>query len=173
MSEPITLTADPIATDPIPVPPLSPPPTKGREMPTWVAVILCACLIELGFILWAQFRFGSYRYALAYIQGARLQVRPGAKSVGTHRQGDVLETSVTIRNHGASPARIVGARSGCGCIASRGLPMTVPPGGSATFLVTVRFGSTVGEWHQTIEYLTDVVADSPQRVDLVGQVVGQ
>lgn len=148
-----------------------PLPVDGRWMPTWVAVILCCLLIWLGFVLWAQVSFGSYRFALQYLRGDRLQVFPAVRSIGTHRPGEVLETTVTIRNHGATPVKVVGATSECACTATKTMPVVIPPhGDSVTVPLTIRFRREPGEWRQSISYLTDSVREPTLRADLAGQI---
>jgi hypothetical protein len=127
-------------------------------------------LIYLIFIVWAQVKFGSYRFDLSYIQGSRLQIRPNTLNLGTHRPGETYQVSVAIQNHGSTPISVVGAVADCQCIATRGLPQTIPPGGSQTLPVTIRFGKAVGEWHQSISYLSDESDQPYPRVDMTARV---
>ena len=160
-------------TTPVPELPASNPllsPNERRGMPTWVAVGLCCCLIWLGFVIWAQVNFGSYYYALRYLGGDRLQVYPAVKSIGTHHPGEVLETTVTLRNHGSLPVKIVGGIADCSCVAYRGLPALIAPGAEVALPVTVRFGRKPGEWQQSISYVSENAREPSFRAVLVGRI---
>jgi hypothetical protein len=154
---------------------ISPPPSNsginGRKMPTWFAIAIFCLLIYLGFSIWAQVRFGSYRYALSYLKGARLQIRPAIKVVGTHRPDESYQTTVTLRNHGDTSVEVLGALTDCSCIAYRGLPVTVKPGASVDMPVEVHFGPQAGVWHQSITYLTDNAHQPRLRAELSGRVL--
>ena len=140
-------------------------------MPTWVAVTLYSSLIYVGFVFWAQFSFGSYRFALSYLRGVRLQVYPAVKSIGTRRPGEVLETTITLRNHGSTPVKVIGATSECACTATRMLPVVIEPrGGSVMLPLTIRLRREEGEWRQTISYLTDDALEPSLRTNLTGRI---
>jgi hypothetical protein len=139
-------------------------------MPAWVAITFCFLLIYLTFITWAQVNFASYRFALLYLRGARLEVRPSVKTIGIHRPGEILDTAVVVRNHGSMPVNVVGAIAECSCIAYRGLPKEIPAGGSARLPIVIRFGAATDEWHQFITFLTDAAQEPEIRFELSGRV---
>ena len=147
--------------------------TGIRRIPTWLSVVICVILISFGLMLWAQTRFGSFRFALSYLQGARLQLSPVVNLVGTHQVGDHFETTITIRNHNRRKTTIVGALSDCSCVAYRGLPATIPPGGTITLPVSIRFKRDTDDWRQSITYLTNDSLQPVVKAEFAGRVVAQ
>ncbi len=140
------------------------------SMPAWfvsTSTLMGCCLV---FILWSQWNFASYSFALKYLQGSRIQLRTPLKQVGIHRPGDHFETEVRITNHGSAPATILGALADCSCVATQNLPKTIAPGETAALPVRGHFGSTLGEWRQLVTYLTDDSRQPALDVDLIGRV---
>lgn len=141
------------------------------EMPTWFAVAITCCLIYLGFVIWAQVRFHSYRFALDYVMGARLQIEPTRQLLGPHRAGEEFETTIRLRNHGTAAVTVFGALIDCPCVANRGLPRIIPAGGVVAFPITVRVGTVPGGWRRSVRYLTDDTQQLAVDAELRGEVI--
>jgi methylamine utilization protein MauE len=88
-----------------------------------VAVII-ACLTCIG-----SWVYGSPEAALARLRGESVVVKPEYVDCGTGKPGDTLEAAIDIHNWSDHPLRIYGATSDCSCLATKGLPITIPPGG--------------------------------------------
>ena len=120
---------------------------------------------------WAQIQFKSYRFALAYLQGARVQAIPAIRSVGNHSPGDRYQTTISLRNHGTKPITLVGALVECTCVANDGLPASIPAGQEINLPISIHFGRTPGEWREPVFYLTNDPRQPTVNVVLDGRIV--
>ena len=93
------------------------------------AIIAFVCLAVLGVI--AHVRFGSLRNGLLYLRGHRLLVDPPAAQIGIVNNGESRDVLFRITNHTEKTIRILGCETGCSCMISRGLPVTISPGETA------------------------------------------
>lgn len=141
-------------------------------MPSWVVIILTLCGIWFIFIVWSQWNFGSYSFALDYLRGSRLQVHTPVRRVGVHRPDEKFDMAVRITNHGDASATIVGALTDCSCLAMQSLPRPIAPGETVALPVRVHFGPQPGDWRQHVTYLTDDSRQPRLDVELVGRVEG-
>jgi len=133
-----------------------------------IALTLMGCCLV--FILWSQWNFASYSFALRYLQGSRIQLRTPLVQVGVHRPDEHFVTQVQITNHGGSSTTIIGAVADCSCVATKGLPTAVVPGQTVALPVSAHFNSAPGEWRQHVTYLTDDTRQPRLVVELVGRV---
>jgi hypothetical protein len=82
--------------------------------------------------------YGSPEVALARLRGELVTVEPAFVSFGEGETGETLETTVRVRNWTNIPVRLIGATSDCSCIATEGLPETIPPGQSREVPIRLR-----------------------------------
>jgi hypothetical protein len=113
------------------------------------AILLAA---GMGLLIWQA---GSADAALAQLRGDVLTVHPTLIDLGRQAPGTVREAVIEIRNHAAVPVRLVGGTTDCGCATTRDMPLTVPPGGTATLRLTVRFGKQAGRFQRGYWLWTD------------------
>ena len=139
-------------------------------MPGWfvVAMTLIGCCLV--FIFWSQWNFGSYSFALRYLQESKIQLRTPLKQVGVHHPGDHFETEVRVTNHDTKPTTIIGALADCSCIAAQALPKMIASGDTIALPVEVHFGAGLGEWRQHITYLTNNTRQPQLQLELIGRV---
>jgi hypothetical protein len=65
-------------------------------------------------------------------------VKPEYVDFGTGKPGESLEAVVEVHNWSDRPVRIYGGTSDCSCVATKGLPVTIPPGESRQIPVILR-----------------------------------
>jgi hypothetical protein len=115
-----------------------------------VAVIV-ACLAGMG--TWV---YGSPEAALARLRGESVVVKPEYVDCGTGKPGDTLESVIDVHNWSDLPIRVYGGTSDCSCIATKGLPLTLPRGESRTIPVILRVSrSAPGAFTRYAELFTD------------------
>jgi hypothetical protein len=129
-----------------------------------------ALLLAGGFSLLA-WQAGSLDAALAQVRGDVLTISPTLADLGLQAPGALREVSIAIHNHDAVPVRIVGGTTDCGCATTQDLPITVPPGGSATIRLRVRFGGQAGRFQRGYWLWTDA-RTQPQLIAWFTGVVG-
>ena len=122
---------------------------------TWLAAILLAASVGLGCLAAAGvYLFSSVGNALGYINGQRLFAQPEA--LVSTAIGEAREFSVTVTNLGKRPVRILGTRSSCSCVATLGLPVSLPPNDRRTVWVKFRPNrKQTGRFTQTLRLFTD------------------
>lgn len=94
---------------------------------------ILACLTSIG--AWV---YGSPEVALARLRGESMVVKPEFVDCGAGKPGDKLEAVMELYNWSDNPIRIYGGTSDCSCIATKDLPVTIPPGESRSIPVIVR-----------------------------------
>jgi len=100
--------------------------------------------------------FGSLDAAVARLRGQPLTVSPTTIDFGNGKPGELLSAPLTVRNFSSEPVRLIGGTSDCSCITTTDMPVTVPPGASATIEVKFKVPSaSAGELNRSVEVLTD------------------
>lgn len=100
--------------------------------------------------------YGSPEAALARLRGEALTVDRGFIDCGAGKPGETLEASIVVRNWTDHPVRIYGGTSDCSCVATKGLPLTIPAGGAAVVPVRMRVPQSVpGAFTRRAELITD------------------
>lgn len=107
---------------------------------------------------------------LARIRGVAISIDPEIIDVGRGNQGDQRVVQAWMVNHTDRPVRIVGGTSTCSCVATDGLPATVPPHGRAAIAVKVKLKGTTGLFLQKYYFIVD---DNQKQQSLVASVVGR
>ncbi|HEY7327150.1 MAG TPA: MauE/DoxX family redox-associated membrane protein [Gemmataceae bacterium] len=87
--------------------------------------VIIACLMGMG--TWV---YGSPQAALAHLRGESIVAKPEFVDFGTGKSGERLEADVEVQNWSDRPVWIYGGTSGCSCVVTKGLPITIPPGES-------------------------------------------
>ena len=100
--------------------------------------------------------FGSLDAAIAKLRGEPLGVTPAVLDFGQGKPGELLTTSVTVRNFTTDPVRLIGGTSDCSCLVTQDLPVTIPPGESVNIAVRLKVpGGTPGQLTRRVEVFTD------------------
>ena len=100
--------------------------------------------------------FGSLDAAVARLRGEFLAVSPAAVDFGGGKPGELLSTTVKVRNFSDAPVRLIGGTSDCSCIVTQDFPVTVPPRESADITLKMKVPSeSTGQMSRTLEVHTD------------------
>lgn len=98
------------------------------------------------------------------------------KAHGSLTVGEIRPIVFSVMNGADSrPVRLVGAEDGCdslGCLTLKGLPMTIPPGGSAIIEAEYR-ASKEGPFRREFPLYTDCPGQFEVRLSIVGEAVGR
>lgn len=89
---------------------------------------------------------------------------------GTVAEGEVVETSFSIRNDGDAPLEIKRVQPACGCTGAVLDATTLPPGAASTLRVTFNTTGFAGEKVKTVRLLTNEAEQSKSVVSLRGTV---
>lgn len=138
-------------------------PPMGRTM----VAVYCG-LVAVGAILLvgAEGRVGEAW--LARLRGEAVQLVPATADAGTAAGGEVRVVRVTVVNHSDGDVRLLGGSVSCNCMATEGLPVTVPPFGRVEVGVKVKFGGSPGRFAHGFELYTD----SQDKPRVPGRLVG-
>lgn len=108
---------------------------------------------SLGMGAWV---YGSPEAALARLRGEAIAVKPEFVDCGSGKPGEYLEAGIEVYNWSDRPVRLYGGTSDCSCVATKGLPLTIPPGESRPIPVIVKVPrSTPGAFTRNAELFTD------------------
>ena len=100
--------------------------------------------------------YGSLEVAVAKLRGESLGTIPTTLDFGSGKSGELLTTSVTVRNYTDRPVRLIGGTSDCSCITTQDMPVTIEPGESATIGVKLMVPSAnTGQLTKRIDLRTD------------------
>src|SRR5262249_3794787 len=100
--------------------------------------------------------FGSLDAAVATLRGEPLGISPATLDFGSGKPGEMLSGFVTINNYSSEPVRLIGGTSDCSCITTQDMPLSIPPGESATLRVLLKVpAGTPGQMTRRIELFTD------------------
>ncbi len=114
-------------------------------------VAIVACLAGMG--TWS---YGSPAAALAHLRGEALAVKPEFVDCGTGKSGEILEAVVEVHNWSDRSVRVYGGTSDCSCIATKGLPVAIPPGESRLIPVILKVPTSApGAFTRSAELFTD------------------
>lgn len=113
--------------------------------------VMVAALMGMG--AWV---YGSPAAAWARLQGESLTVSPGYVHCGSGKPGEKLEGTVRVTNWTDDPVLIYGGTSDCSCVATIGLPITIPPNGTESIPLRLRVPqSKPGVFTRKVEFMTD------------------
>jgi len=104
----------------------------AETIATCMAVV--SALVVLGAVAWIG--FGSPREAVVRLRGESVTVEPSVVDAGSGPPGQIVATSVEVKNWTDRPLRVVGGTINCAFSAVDDLPVVVPPRETRT--VTVR-----------------------------------
>lgn len=84
-------------------------------------------------------------------------VDPRAVDFGERGHDDRASRTLTLRNDGTAPVRVLAVEKTCDCltISPRSLPAPIPPGGSATLEVSMGSGRAIGALEKYVDIRTD------------------
>ena len=119
------------------------------------------------FLGWGFARFGSPANALAYVGGARLLISPHVYDC-EGKDGDRYSGTFVLTNLSDRTVRVLGAKASCDCVATKGLPMEIPAGRSASLPFALRLDSRQSGALQNVKFITD----SPVAQEISGRVRG-
>ncbi|WP_162666123.1 DUF1573 domain-containing protein [Gemmata massiliana] len=105
---------------------------------------------------------------LARLRGDTVAISPKSFDIGEEPVGTVRRVPVTVKNRTGADLRIVGGSASCDCVTTNGLPLSIPPHGTAVVEVTVTFKGTPGRFSRDFAIFTDQV----NRPTLYGRITG-
>lgn len=115
------------------------------------AGVMLAGLIGMG--IWL---YGSPERVWARLQDEPLSVTPEYIDCGSGKPGETLEATVAVSNWTDEPVSINGGTSDCSCVATVGLPITIPPNESREIPLRLRVPpSKSGAFTRKVELWTD------------------
>lgn len=127
----------------------------ARKSPPWnIVTIATVNLLLIGLLAWAWATFGSVRSALSYANGDRLIADAAAKSLGVVAPGEEFPVSFALRNYSGRDIAIIGAKTSCACIATDGLPMTIPARSERELVVKVNAPEEAGDIRERVYLYT-------------------
>lgn len=105
-----------------------------RAAGMWVGsvAILSGLLVAAGSLF-----FGSVEAAIANLRGESLSVT-SYLDFGRGKPGEMLEATATVTNYTNEPVRLIGGTTDCSCATIDDFPLTIPPGGKATFRIRLK-----------------------------------
>ncbi len=119
----------------------------------------------------ATARFGSPALGLAYLKGVRLVMQPSVVDLGTGRDGEERHLSFRVINLERQPVKLIGSRTTCGCVATKGIPVQIPGGGSRLVEVDVRINSREDAgFEQALAFFTDLPEQRTVEASIIAQV---
>ncbi|QDU39581.1 hypothetical protein Mal4_39260 [Maioricimonas rarisocia] len=123
---------------------------------SWLCVPLAGILGTLVLVVGGgTLLYGSPALLLARLRGEQLVLRPAVLKLGECGPGAERHILLQLTNLGEQPAGILGGTTTCSCVATQGLPITVPAGETRSVPVTVHVGGEAPEFRQTITLFTD------------------
>jgi hypothetical protein len=115
-------------------------------------------LIGGSFLLLA---FDNPADAVARLRGESLTVDQGVSQLGDGVAGEKRTFTMRLRNHTDRPIRVVGGTTTCACIATKDLPIIVPPHDAQPMEVQMTFRGGTGRFQHRFVLYTD---DEQQQV---------
>lgn len=109
---------------------------------------------------------------LVRLRGERITVEPLVTDMGSDTGGQIRSFAVLIHNYTDHTITITGGTTTCACIATDDLPVSIPPGGSATVTVVARFKGTPGLFQQEFSFYTDDKDQDRVLAQFRGQIIG-
>lgn len=94
--------------------------------------------ISLGFVAFAEYRYGGIRVFVRSIRGETVILDPSRFNLGSITVGETIVRQSFLHNYTSEPIRILGANSQCSCVVAEDLPAIVPPGESYTINVRIK-----------------------------------
>ncbi len=88
-------------------------------------------------LIGGTFAFGSSEAALAHLRGDGLVIEPTVLDLGSVEKGQVVKTTITVKNWTNRRVRLVGGTSDCSCLATLGLPADIEPGAQMSIPIVV------------------------------------
>ena len=128
---------------------------QSRWLPRAAWSLGTAVLLLAGGFGLLAWQAGSATAALAQLRGDVLTISPTLADLGDQSPGTISTTTIAIRNHSPQAVRLVGGTTDCGCAATQDLPVTIPPGGTTTIRLQVRFGGKSGRFQRGYWLWTD------------------
>lgn len=92
---------------------------------------------------------------LASVQGRSLVVVPGVVDLGADKVGAKRNFKVEVKNLSNKVVTVSGGTAGCGCVATKSLPVTIPPNGTVEVEVVVTFKGTHGVFSRDFVLYSD------------------
>lgn len=117
---------------------------------------------------WACARFGSAAMCLRYLRGERMVLRSPVIDLGVVKSNVKQAVSFEIVNLTDHSVQILGAKADCPCVASDGLPVTIPAGNTEALRVQVHLVRCKSNFSYKVVYYTDL-DDQPA---VIGRLVG-
>lgn len=109
---------------------------------------------------------------LAHLRGDVVAVVPGVSDAGEAPVGSVGVVRVEVANRSGGNVRLIGGSVSCNCMATQGLPTTVPAFGRTEVEVKVKFLGSPGRFVHRFDFYTDLTDQPRISGRLAGTVVG-
>jgi hypothetical protein len=104
-------------------------------------------------------RYGSLNAGINAMRGEQVSLEPSHIEAGIALKGTRKVFSVILTNNLDTAVTILGGTSSCKCVATKGLPIVLPPHGSAQLPIHVHFTGDPGPFRQYFEFQTNAEAD--------------
>jgi len=114
--------------------------------------------------------FDNPTAALAWLRGEAVTVEPYVTDVGEGVAGEWRTFTIRVRNHGNRTVRIFGGTTSCACIATKDLPVDIPPYESRSIRVEMGFRGLPGRFVHDFVLLTDSPGQFTVRARYAGRV---
>jgi hypothetical protein len=113
----------------------------------------------------------SAALGLLPVSAQSLSVAPAEACLGRFPAWEARRLVFTVRNTGAGAARLLRARSSCGCLSAEFRPCSLAPGQETTLAVTVPANSVSGEFRKTLFLETDAPGQEFLKLTVSGTAV--
>lgn len=111
------------------------------------------------------------RAAFAFLGGERLIVMKATGSFGEGRVGELRELVFPVWNLTGEPVRVVGANSHCTCVATKDLPLEIPPGARGDLVLHITLSKKISEKVQRVFFFTESKEKPQFAVSFSGRVL--
>lgn len=99
--------------------------------------------------------FDNPNVLLASVQGKSLAVVPGVVDLGADQVGTKKTFKIGVKNLSSKSITVSGGTAGCGCVATKSLPVTIPPHGTVDIDISVTFKGTPGVFSRDFVLYSD------------------
>jgi hypothetical protein len=124
---------------------------KRREFNFVLEVSACLLFIIAGYSGWNFWYCGSFTEGWRYTNGVRLNVDNNTSDFGEIVVDESKTGVFKLHNLSGQPISVLGAETGCGCLTTTGLPITVQPYQRVDLAVALRPDENqVGELEQVV-----------------------
>jgi hypothetical protein len=145
---------------------------SGLPFFSWVAIPTSAASLLIGVAGVGSMIYGSPHGALARLRGEALTASSEFIDLGDVAPGDLIESSIEVRNWTDGPVRLTGTTSDCSCVGSLELPLGIAKGESRRVTISVNVPrSKPGTFSRVVHLLTDDPDGQKVRLEVGWRVI--